>query len=70
MFLFRNYVKYFFEEFLKESDIATDDFNKIYKLAKKYGITSHFGNDESKNYEIFRFYYLNKVLYPQLHFRI
>lgn len=34
----------------------------IYEVAKKYGITSHLGDDETKNYEIFRFYYLNRNL--------
>ena len=37
-----------------------DDIDNIYWLAKNYGIISHLGNNESKNYEIFRFYYLNR----------
>ena len=52
----------FFEVFLKELEIETYDMDEIYQLAKKYGITSHLGNDETKNYEIFRFYYLNRIL--------
>ena len=52
----------FFEVLLKELEIKTDDMDMIYEAAKKYGITSHLGDDETKNYEIFRFYYLNRNL--------
>lgn len=52
-----------FFEMLKDKNIEIDNnMDNIYCLAKNYGITSQLGKDDSKNYEIFRFYYLNRVL--------
>lgn len=52
----------FFEVFLKELEVESLNLDNIYDIAKKYRIISYLGNDEKKNYEIFRFYYLNRVL--------
>jgi len=55
-------MNYFFEEFLEEENIKTDNVEELYNIARNHGITDSFGNDENKNFEIFRFYYLNRVL--------
>lgn len=55
-------MKYFFEEFLIEENIKTDNIEELYNIAKNRGLIDYFGNDENKNFEIFRFYYLNRVL--------
>lgn len=55
-------MNYFFEEFLDEENIKNDNVEELYNIAKNQGITDSFGNDENKNFEIFRFYYLNRVL--------
>lgn len=52
----------FFEQFLIEENIQTDSVEELYNIARNYGITDSFGNDEKKNFEIFRFYYLNMIL--------
>lgn len=53
---------YFFEDFLKEENIKAQSLDELYQVAKNYGFLEQFGNDEKKNYEIFRFYYLNITL--------
>lgn len=45
-----------------EDVLKPEHINKIYTLAKAYGLTEYFGKNNQKNYEIFRFYYLNRVL--------
>lgn len=55
-------MEYFFEQFLIEENIQTDNVEELYNIAKNHGITDSFGNDEKKNFEIFRFYYLNRIL--------
>lgn len=55
-------MEYFFEEFLAEENIQTEDVKELYNIARNYGLTDKFGNDEKKNFEIFRFYYLNRFL--------
>jgi len=55
-------MNYFFEEFLEEENIKTDNVDELYNIARNRGLTDYFGNDENKNFEIFRFYYLNRVL--------
>lgn len=55
-------MEYFFEQFLIEENIQTDNVEELYNVAKNHGIIDSFGNDEKKNFEIFRFYYLNRVL--------
>ena len=55
-------LKYFFEEYLIDKNIKTDNVEELYIIAKNRGLTDYFGNDENKNFEIFRFYYLNRVL--------
>jgi len=52
----------FFEKFVKEENINTEDIKELYLIAKNYGLTDNFGNDDNKNFEIFRFYYFNRVL--------
>ena len=67
---------YFFERFLIEENLITEsidilpleeyikveNINKFYNFARGYGFIDRFGSDDRKNYEIFRFYYLNRVL--------
>lgn len=55
-------MEYFFEQFLIEENIQTDSVEELYNIARNHGITDNFGNDEKKNFEIFRFYYLNRIL--------
>lgn len=55
-------MEYFFEKFLIEENIQTDSIEELYNIARNYGITDGLGNDKNKNFEIFRFYYLNRVL--------
>lgn len=55
-------LKYFFEEYLIDKNIKTDNVEELYIIAKNRGLTDYFGNDENKNFEIFKFYYLNRVL--------
>lgn len=57
-----NLLEYFFETVIKEKNIDYNDFEKIYELAKEKKILGLFGDDDRKNYEIFRFYYVNRVL--------
>ncbi len=52
----------FFENFLTEEQINCLDLDGLFNIAKNYGVIDHLGNDEKKNYEIFRFYYLNLIL--------
>lgn len=52
----------FFEKFLAEENIQTESVEELYAIAKNQGLTDILGNDEKKNLEIFRFYYLNRVL--------
>lgn len=53
----------FFEQILiEDEDVQTDNIEELYNIAQHYGITDWFGNDENKNFEIFRFYYLNRIL--------
>lgn len=52
----------FFEKFVKEENINTEDVRELYLIAKNYGLTDNFGNDDNKNFEIFRFYCLNRIL--------
>lgn len=53
---------YFFEKFLEEENITSQGVDELFKVAKNYGFIDRLGNDEKKNYEIFRFYYLNMTL--------
>ena len=55
-------LEYFFEEFLIEENIDAKDIGELYTVAKNYGFMDRLGNDEVKNYEIFKFYYKNRVL--------
>ncbi len=55
-------MEYFFEKFRKEENIETEDVKELYTIAKNHGLTDNFGNDDNKNFEIFRFYYLNRIL--------
>lgn len=52
----------FFEKLIDDENIQTDDIRNLYNIARNYGITERFGNDENKNFEVFRFYYLNRIL--------
>lgn len=55
-------IEYFFENLLQEENVKTEDVKELYIRAKNNGLTDHFGNDDNKNFEIFRFYYLNRIL--------
>ncbi len=55
-------MEYYFEQFTQEEDIHTKDVTTLYTIAKNYGLTDYFGNDDNKNFEVFKFYYLNRVL--------
>ena len=55
-------LEYFFEKFLYEEKISTMNMDELYKVAKNYGFMDRLGNDETKNYEIFKFYYKNRTL--------
>lgn len=55
-------MEYFFEKFIVEEKIQTENVEELYVIAKNHGLTDNLGNDEKKNFEIFRFYYLNRVL--------
>jgi len=52
----------FFKKFRKEENIETEDIKELYTIARNHGLTDYFGNDNNKNFEIFRFYYLNRIL--------
>jgi len=52
----------FFEKILKEENITSQNLDELYQEARNHGILDYFGDDEKKNYEIFRFYYLNRTL--------
>lgn len=53
---------WFFEQFLIEKNIQTNNIEELYDIAKNCGLTDIYGNDNTKNFEIFRFYYLNRIL--------
>lgn len=53
---------YFFDKFLIEENIQSCNIEELYNIAKNYGFIDKFGNDDKKNFEIFRFYYLNRAL--------
>ena len=55
-------MEYFFETFLRQRNISSKSIEELYEIAKEYGLIDKIGNDDSKNFEIFRFYYLNRVL--------
>lgn len=55
-------LEYFFENLLFEEEIDVKNCDELYTVAKNYGIVARLGNDEVKNYEIFKFYYQNRVL--------
>lgn len=55
-------MNYFFESFIVEEKIQTQNVEELYEIAKNHGLIDYFGNDEKKNFEIFRFYYLNRIL--------
>jgi len=55
-------LEYFFENFLVEQNIKSNNIEDLYHIAASHGIMDTIGNDPLKNYEIFRFYYLNRVL--------
>ena len=55
-------LEYFFENFLLEEELDTKNCDELYMVAKNYGIVDRLGTDEVKNYEIFKFYYQNRVL--------
>lgn len=55
-------LEYFFENFLLEENIDTKNVDELCAVAKSYGIMDRLGNDEVKNYEIFKFYYKNRIL--------
>lgn len=59
-------MNYFFEDFLIEENIKNKSIEELYKFFKNYGLADKFGNDENKNFEIFRFYYLNRILKQKL----
>ena len=52
----------FFNEFLIYNEIETDDYRKLYELARNSGYFVDWSDDKAKNLEIFRFYYLNNKL--------
>lgn len=52
----------FFEVYLKRTNTKEEDFERVFTLAKETKLLDLFGDDEDKNFEIFRFYYLNRRL--------
>ena len=60
--IMENELENFFQKFLNEETIKNNSIEELYTISKNYGITNAFGNDENKNFEIFRFYYLNRIL--------
>lgn len=50
---------HFFDVMLENQDLNIEE---LYNIAKQFGLIDNFGNDDKKNFEIFRFYYLNRVL--------
>lgn len=57
-----NNLSIFFNEFLIFNKVNTDDYRELYQLAKETGYFVSLENDDKKNLEIFRFYYLNNKL--------
>ena len=55
-------LEYFFERFLAEKNIDAKNVDELYTIAKNNGFMDRIGNDEAKNYEIFKFYYKNRTL--------
>ncbi len=53
-------MEYFFEKILTAEN--STNIEELYNIAKTYHIIDKLGNDENSNYEIFRFYYLNRAL--------
>ncbi len=45
-----------------QKGLTSADAKKLYETAKNYGLFNEIGNDDKKNFEIFKFYYLNTVL--------
>lgn len=52
----------FFDKYLVDNKIKTTDYKELFTLAKEKGFFVSIGNNEAKNLEIFRFYYLNDKL--------
>ena len=55
-------LEYFFEKFLAEKNIDAKNVDELYIIAKNNGFLDKIGNNETKNYEIFKFYYKNRIL--------
>ena len=55
-------LEYFFESYLIIKNVDIENFDRVFELAEERKILDLFGNDKNKNAEIFRFYYLNRVL--------
>lgn len=60
--LFEYSLSSFFDDYLVRENIQTKDILELYNIAKRQGEFDCFGDDDYKNYEIFKFYYLNRVL--------
>lgn len=55
-------LSYFLDGFLQEEQIEISSIEELFHLAETCGIASCLGKIPEKNYEIFRFYYLNRIL--------
>lgn len=53
---------YFFNYIVPQEKLELLSIEELYEMAKKYGFIGKLGPDDSKNFEIFRFYYLNRSL--------
>ena len=61
-FVNENIMQYFFENVLDEDSRQNKSVEELYKIAKDHDITKYLGNNDEKNYEVFKFYYSNRVL--------
>ena len=61
---FENILENFLNKFPQENNRIY--IKKIYQKAKDYGIIQFLGPDDHKNFEIFRFYYLNRFLHTKI----
>lgn len=55
-------LNYFFDYVIPREKLQKLSIEELFEIAKKYGFIGRIGPDDKKNFEIFRFYYLNLEL--------
>lgn len=55
-------LNYFFDFIIEKEKLEDLSIEELYMIARRYGFIGKIGYDDKKNYEIFKFYYLNRKL--------